>query len=132
MPTRPTLRPTNTHTHTHQQRLLFRLMTSVHPTFSPHNLFSKSHHDECTSFLITQLPRNKRKFTPKVLKVHMKRIQRPWHPLLLSLTGSFEPRRSHSIPVVFDLCYLQALYLHRYRAISPVFVSKSPPVYPPA
>ena len=48
--------------------------TSAHPTSSPHNLFSNSHHDECTSFLNTQLRKNKIKFIPKVLKVHINRI----------------------------------------------------------
>ena len=51
------------------------LMTSAHPTSSQHNLFTNSHHDECTSFLITQLTKYKRKFIPKVLKVHINRIQ---------------------------------------------------------
>ena len=44
-------------------------------TSSPHNLFSNSHYEECTSFPITQLPGNERKFIPKVLKVHINRIQ---------------------------------------------------------
>ena len=48
---------------------------SAHPTSSPPNLFSNSHYDECTSFLITKLPKNERKFIPKVLKVHINRIQ---------------------------------------------------------
>ena len=33
-----------------------------HSTSSPLNLISSSHHDKCTSFLITQLPKKKRKF----------------------------------------------------------------------
>ena len=74
MPTQPTLRPTNTYTHTNKKDTVC-LMTSAHSTSSPHNLFSNSHHDECTSFLITQLPKNKRKFIPKVLKVHKNQIQ---------------------------------------------------------
>ena len=36
---------------------------------------SNSHYEECTSFPVTQLPRNERKFIPKVLKVHINRIQ---------------------------------------------------------
>ena len=62
--------PTNIH-----QRKGHCLMTSAHPTSTPHNPCSNSHHDECTTFLITQLPKNKRKFIPKVLKVHINRIQ---------------------------------------------------------
>ena len=37
-------------------------MTSAHPTSSPQKLFSNSHHNERTSFLITRLPKNKREF----------------------------------------------------------------------
>ena len=62
------------HTHTNKKETVC-LMTSAHPTFSPHNVFFNSHHDECTSFLITQLSKNKRKFIPKVLKVHINWIQ---------------------------------------------------------
>ena len=61
-------------TYTHQRKG-HCLMTSAHPTSTPHHPFSNSHHDECTTFLITQLPKNKRKFIPKVLKVHINRIQ---------------------------------------------------------
>ena len=61
-------------THTNKKDTVC-LMTSVHPTFSPHNLFSNSHHDERTSFLISQLPKNRREFILKVLKVHINRIQ---------------------------------------------------------
>ena len=62
-----------THTHTNNKDTAC-LITSAHPTSSQHNLFSNSHHDECTSFLNTQLRKNKIKFNPKVLKVHIKRI----------------------------------------------------------
>ena len=62
-----------THTHTNKKDTAC-LITSTHPTSSQHNLFSNSHHDECTSFLNTQLRKNKIKFNPKVLKVHIKRI----------------------------------------------------------
>ena len=62
-----------THTHTNKKDTTC-LMTSAHPTCSPHNLFSNPHHDECTSFLNTQLRKNKIKFIPKVLKVHINRI----------------------------------------------------------
>ena len=62
------------HTHTNKKETVC-LMTSAHPTFSPHNVFFNSHHDECTSFLITKLSKNKRKFIPKVLKVHINWIQ---------------------------------------------------------
>ena len=62
------------HTHTNKKETVC-LMTSAHPTFIPHNVFFNSHHDECTSFLITQLSKNKRKFIPKVLKVHINWIQ---------------------------------------------------------
>ena len=61
-------------TYTHQRKG-HCLMTSAHPTSTPHNPFSNSYHDECITFLITQLPKNKRKFIPKVLKVHINRIQ---------------------------------------------------------
>ena len=54
----------HTKTHTHQQKDTVCLMTSAHPTSSPHDLISNSHHDERTSFLITQLPKNKREFIP--------------------------------------------------------------------
>ena len=60
-------------THTNKKDTVC-LMTSVHPTFSPHNLFSNSHQDERTSFLISQLPKNRREFILKVLKVHINRI----------------------------------------------------------
>ena len=66
-------RPTNTHTHTNKKDTAC-LITSAHSTSSQHNLFSNSHHDECTSFPNTQLRKNKIKFNPKVLKVHIKRI----------------------------------------------------------
>ena len=65
-----------TQTHTHQQKgHCLPLMTSAHPTSSPHNLFSNSHHDECTSFFDHTTAQNKREFIPKVLKVHINRIQ---------------------------------------------------------
>ena len=61
--------PTNTYTHTHTNKKdTVCLMTSTHPTSSPHNLFSNSHHDEYTSFLITQLPKNKKKIYSKSLE----------------------------------------------------------------
>ena len=65
--------PPYKHTHTNKKDTAC-LMTSAHPTSSPHNLFSNSHHHECTSFLNTQLRKNKIKFIPKVLKVHINRI----------------------------------------------------------
>ena len=56
--------PPNKHgTHTNKKGTVC-LMTSAHPTSNPHNLFSNSYHDKCTSFLITQLPKKKRKFIP--------------------------------------------------------------------
>ena len=62
-------------TYTHQQKgncLPNDLCPShLHPT----QRFFNSHHDECTSFLITQLSKNKIKFIPKVLKVHINWIQ---------------------------------------------------------
>ena len=67
---------THTHTHTHTNKKdTVCLMTSTHPTSSPHNLFSNSHHDEYTSFLSHNCPKIKKKFIPKVLKVHINRIQ---------------------------------------------------------
>ena len=65
--------PPHKHTHTNKNDTAC-LITSAHPTSSQHNLFSNSHHDECTSFLNTQLRKNKIKFIPKVLKVHINRI----------------------------------------------------------
>ena len=65
--------PPHKHTHTNKKDTAC-LITSAHPTSSQHNLFSNSNHDECTSFLNTQLRKNKIKFNPKVLKVHIKRI----------------------------------------------------------
>ena len=62
------------HTHTNEKDTVY-LMTSAHPTSGPHNLFSNFHHDEWTSFLITKLPKNKRKIFPKVLKVHINQSQ---------------------------------------------------------
>ena len=57
--------PPQKHTHTHTNKKdPVCLMTSAYPTSSPHHLFSNSHHDESTSFLITQLSKNKRKFIP--------------------------------------------------------------------
>ena len=44
--------PPHKHTHTNKKDIVC-LMTSAHPTSSPHNLFSNPHHDECTSFLNT-------------------------------------------------------------------------------
>ena len=52
-----------THTHTNKKDTVC-LMTSAHPTSSPTQPFSNSHHDVRTSFLITQLLENKRKFYP--------------------------------------------------------------------
>ena len=52
-----------THTHTNKKDTVC-LVTSAHPNSSPHNLFSNSHHDERTGFLIPQLPKNKREFIP--------------------------------------------------------------------
>ena len=52
-------------TYTHQQK----------GNCLPNDLRPSAHHDECTSFLITQLSKNKRKFIPKVLKVHINWIQ---------------------------------------------------------
>ena len=72
MSTQPTLCPTNAHTN---EKETVYLMTSAHPTSGPHNLFSNFHHDEWTSFLITKLPKNKRKIFPKVLKVHINQSQ---------------------------------------------------------
>ena len=46
-----------THTRTNKKDTVC-LMTSAHPTSSPHNLISNSHHDKWTSFLITQLPKS--------------------------------------------------------------------------
>ena len=65
--------PPHKHTHTNKKDTAC-LITSAHPTSSQHNLFSNSHHDECTSFLNTQLRKNKIKFIPKVWKVHINRI----------------------------------------------------------
>ena len=62
-------------TYTHQQKgncLPNDLRLSY---LQPTPRFFNSHHDECTSFLITQLSKNKRKFIPKVLKVHINWIQ---------------------------------------------------------
>ena len=59
----PPHKHTKTHTHTNKKDTVC-LMTSAHPTSSPHDLISNSHHDERTSFLITQLPKNKREFIP--------------------------------------------------------------------
>ena len=65
-----------THTHTHTKKKdIVCLMTSARPTSSPHKLFSNSHHDERTSFLITNLPKHEREFIPKVSKVRINRIQ---------------------------------------------------------
>ena len=58
--------PPHKRTHTNKKDSVC-LMNSAHPAFSPHNLFSNSHHDECTSFLIT-LPKDKIQFIPEVLK----------------------------------------------------------------
>ena len=67
--------PPHKHTHTHTNKKdTACLITSAHSTSSQHNLFSNSHHDECISFPNTQLRKNKIKFNPKVLKVHIKRI----------------------------------------------------------
>ena len=41
-----------THPHTNKKDTIC-LTTSAHPTSSPHNLIFNSHHDKCTSFLIT-------------------------------------------------------------------------------
>ena len=77
------------HTHTNKKETVC-LMTSAHPTFSPHNVFFNSHHDECTSFLITQLSKNKRKFIPKVLKVHINWIQ--LYLYSASLRNQYKPK----------------------------------------
>ena len=58
--------PPQKHTHTHQQKGHGLLNAFAHPTSSLHKLFSSSHHEECTSFLITQLPKNKIKLNPQV------------------------------------------------------------------
>ena len=50
--------PPHKHTYTNKKDTAC-LITSAHPTSSQHNLFSDSHHDECTSFLNTQLRKNK-------------------------------------------------------------------------
>ena len=47
------------HTYTNKKDTVC-LMTTARPTFSP-KFFFNSHHDECTCFLITQLPKNKNK-----------------------------------------------------------------------
>ena len=65
---------THTHTHTHTNKKdTVCLMTSAHPTSSPTQPFSNSHHDVRTSFLITQLLENKRKFYPISLESSHKR-----------------------------------------------------------
>ena len=55
------------HKHSHTNKKVCP-MTSAYPTSSPHNPFSNSHHDERASFLITQLPKNKREFIHKSWK----------------------------------------------------------------
>ena len=57
----------NKHTRTNKKDTVC-LMTSAHPTFSPHNIFFNSHHDECASFLITQLSKIKENLFQKSLK----------------------------------------------------------------
>ena len=57
--TQPTLRPTNTQTPTKRTLSAYDLCPShLQPT---QVFFSNSHHDECRSYLITQLPKNKKK-----------------------------------------------------------------------
>ena len=46
-------------THT-DKKDTFCLMTSAHPSYSPHNFISSSHHDKCISYLITQLQKEKK------------------------------------------------------------------------
>ena len=60
-----------THTRTNKKDTVC-LMTSAHPTSSPHNLISNSHHDKCTSFLITQLPKKKSKICSISLEISHK------------------------------------------------------------
>ena len=55
------------HSHTNKKDTVCP-MTSAYPTSSPHNPFSNSHHDERASFLLTQLPKNKREFIHKSWK----------------------------------------------------------------
>ena len=78
----PNLRPTNTLTN---KKDTVCLMTSARNScVCPYHLqptkrfFSNSHHDECTSFLITQLPKNKRKLIPLVLRVHITEFNRTY------------------------------------------------------
>ena len=72
--TLPAHPPPHKQTHTNKKDTLC-LVTSAHPNSSPHNPFSNSHHEARTSFLITQLPKNKREFIPYVLKVYINRIK---------------------------------------------------------
>ena len=52
--------PTNTRTHTNKKGHC--LPNDLCPShLQPTRFFFNSHHDECTSFFITQLPKNKRK-----------------------------------------------------------------------
>ena len=60
-----------THTRTNKKDTVC-LMTSAHPTSSPHNLISNSHHDKRASFLITQLPKKKRKICSISLEISHK------------------------------------------------------------
>ena len=67
---------THTHTHTHQQKG-HCLPNGLCPSYlQPHTtIFPNSHHDECTSFFYYTTAQHKREFIPKVLKVHINRIQ---------------------------------------------------------
>ena len=55
--------------------------------------------------------------------LHLRR-RRSWHSVLFSLTVFYEPRQSHSGPVVFDHSCLPALDLHRYLTTT-AFLTKS-------
>ena len=78
----PNFRPTNTLTDKKDTVCLWPLPGTpafAHTTYSPQNaFFPNSHHDECTSFLITQLPKNKRKLIPLVLRVHITEFNRTY------------------------------------------------------
>ena len=56
-PSTPPAPQTPTHT---DKKDTFCLMTSAHPSYSPHNFISSSHHDKCISYLITQLQKEKK------------------------------------------------------------------------
>ena len=85
----PPHKHTHTHTHTHTNKKdTVCLMTSAHPTSSPHHLFPNAHHDEYTSFLITHLPKNKMKFYSVSLE--------SWIQLYLNSTS---PRNQYKLTV---------------------------------